>query len=56
MFGPGGRYKKLEPIPKPKQAKLNKDKKINSQYKDIINPKKPGEPPLDPYATPVKKA
>ena len=43
MFGPGGRYKKLEPIPKPKQAKLSKDDKINSQYKDITNPKKPSE-------------
>ena len=43
MFGPGGRYKKLEPIPKPKQAKLKKDDKINSQYKDITNPKKPSE-------------
>ena len=57
LFGPGGRYKKLEPIPKPNtQAKRSKDDKINGQYKDVINPKKPGEPPLDPYAIPVKKA
>ena len=39
-----------------KQAKKSKDDKINGQYKDITNPKKPGEPPLDPYAIPVKKA
>ena len=39
-----------------KKAKRSKDDKINGQYKDIINPKKPGEPPLDPYAIPVKKA
>jgi len=57
LFGPGGRYKKLEPIPKPNtQAKRSKDDKINGQYKDVINPKKPVEPPLDPYAIPVKKA
>ena len=54
MFGPGGRYKKLEPIPKPKQAKLKKDDKINSQYKDITNPKKPSE--LDLIKGTTKKA
>ncbi len=44
MFGPGGRYKKLEPIPKPRDlAKLSKDDKVNGQYKDINNPKKPSE-------------
>jgi len=33
LFGPGGRYKKLEPIPKPNtQAKLNKDDKIKVWY------------------------
>ena len=39
-----------------KKAKRSKDDKINGQYKDITNPKKQGEPPLDPYAIPVKKA
>ena len=57
LFGPGGRYKKLEPIPKPNtQAKLSKDDKINGQYKDKTNPKKPPDKPIDPYAIPVKKA
>ena len=39
-----------------KKAKRSKGDKINGQYKDITNPKKPGEPPLDPYTIPVKKA
>ena len=39
-----------------KQAKLSKDDKINGQYKDINNPKKPSDKPLDPYAIPIKKA
>ena len=57
LFGPGGRYKKLEPIPKPNtQAKLNKDDKIDALYKDKTNPKKPPDKPIDPYAIPVKKA
>ena len=57
LFGPGGKYKKLEPIPKPKtQAKLNKDDKIDALYKDKTNPKKPPDKPIDPYAIPVKKA
>ena len=57
LFGPGGRYKKLEPIPKPNtQAKLSKDDKINGQYKDKTNRKKPPDKPIDPYAIPVKKA
>ena len=43
-------------IPNWLQAKRTKKDKIYGQYKDITNPKKPGEPPLDPYATPVKKA
>ena len=55
LFGPGGRYKKLEPIPKPNtQAKLSdKDKKDYDKY---TNPVKPPEKPIDPYAIPVKKA
>ena len=32
------------------------DDDINKLYKDKTNPKKPKEPPLDPYAIPVKKA
>ena len=57
LFGPGGKYKKLEPIPKPNtQAKLNKDDKIDALYKDKTNPKKPPVKPIDPYAIPVKKA
>ena len=39
-----------------KKAKRSKDDKINGQYKDINNPVKPKDPPLDPYAIPVKKA
>ena len=38
------------------KAKRSKDDKINGQYKDINNPVKPKDPPLDPYAIPVKKA
>ena len=38
-----------------KKAKLSKDDKINGQYKDINNPVKPKDTPLDPYAIPVKK-
>ena len=38
-----------------KLAKLS-DNDINKLYKDKTNPKKPKEPPLDPYAIPVKKA
>ena len=54
MFGPGGRYK-LEPIPKPRDlAKLSKDDKVNGQYKDINNPKKPSE--LDLIKGTTKKA
>ena len=37
------------------KAKRSKDD-INKLYKDKTNPKKPKEPPLDPYAIPVKKA
>ena len=36
-------------------SKLSDDD-INKLYKDRTNPKKPKEPPLDPYAIPVKKA
>ena len=47
LFGPGGKYKKLEPIPKPNtQAKLSKDDKLMIRYKDINNPKKPSEADL----------
>ena len=57
LFGPGGRYKKLEPIPKPNtQAKLSKDDKIDALYKDINNPKKPSEKDLINGTIPVKKA
>ena len=57
LFGPGGKYKKLEPIPKPNtQAKLNKDDKIDALYKDINNPKKPSEKDLINGTIPVKKA
>ena len=38
------------------KAKRSKDDKINGQYKDINTPVKPKDPPLDPYAIPVKKA
>ena len=56
LFGPGGRYKKLEPIPKPNtQAKLNKDDKIDALYKDINNPKKPSEKDLINGTIPVKR-
>tara|TARA_X000000368_G_scaffold165363_1_gene130475 strand:- start:215 stop:469 length:255 start_codon:yes stop_codon:yes gene_type:complete len=57
LFGPGGKYKKLEPIPKPNtQAKLSKDDKINGQYKNITNPKKPSEDDLIRGTIPIKKA
>ncbi len=39
-----------------KKSKRSKDDKINGRYKDVINPKKPVDPPLDPYTIPVKKA
>ena len=71
-FGSSGHQLKRKGIPHPdhldmphifkwiygvqKKAKRSKDDKINGQYKDVINPKKPGEPPLDPYTIPVKKA
>ena len=56
-YSPTGKYRKLEEIPKPNtQAKLSKDDKINGQYKDKTNPKKPPDKPIDPYAIPVKKA
>ena len=48
-YGPTGN--RLFPL----QAKLSKDD-IDKLYKDKTNPKKPKEPPLDPYAIPVKKA
>jgi hypothetical protein len=38
-----------------KKAKLNKDDKINSLYKDINNPKKPSEKDLI-NGLPIKKA
>ena len=56
LFGPGGRYKKLEPIPKPNtQAKLSDDD-IDKLYKDKTNPKKPSEKDLINGTIPVKKA
>ena len=56
-YSPKGKYKKLELIPKPNtQAKLSKDDKINGQYKDINNPKKPSETDLINGTIPVKKA
>ena len=39
-----------------KKAKLSKDDKINGQYKDINNPKKPSEIDLIRGTIPVKKA
>ncbi len=39
-----------------KKAKLSKDDKINGQYKDINNPKKPSEKDLINGTIPVKKA
>ena len=39
-----------------KKAKRSKDDKINCQYKDKTNPKKPPDKPIDPYAIPGKKA
>ena len=39
-----------------KKAKLSKDDKINGQYKDINNPKKPSEIDLIKGTIPVKKA
>ena len=39
-----------------KQAKKSKDDKINGQYKDINNPKKPSEIDLIKGTIPVKKA
>ena len=39
-----------------KKAKLSKDDKINGQYKDITNPKKPSETDLINRSIPVKKA
>ena len=39
-----------------KKAKLSKDAKINGQYKDITNPKKPSETDLINGTIPVKKA
>ena len=38
------------------QAKQSKDDKINGQYKDINNPKKPSEIDLIKGTIPVKKA
>tara|TARA_B100001113_G_C20765644_1_gene472910 strand:- start:293 stop:565 length:273 start_codon:yes stop_codon:yes gene_type:complete len=34
----------------------SKDDEINGQYKDINDPKKPPEKPIDPYTIPIKKA
>ena len=39
-----------------KKAKLSKDDKINGQYKDINNPKKPSEQHLINGTIPIKKA
>ena len=39
-----------------KKSKLSKDDKINGQYKDINNPKKPSEIDLIKGTIPVKKA
>ena len=39
-----------------KKSKLPKDDKINGQYKDINNPKKPSEIDLIKGTIPVKKA
>ena len=39
-----------------KKAKLSKDDKINGQYKDINNPKKPSEKDLINGTIPVKEA
>ena len=39
-----------------KKAKLSKDDKINGQYKDINNPKKPSEIDMIKGTIPVKKA
>ena len=39
-----------------KKAKKSKDDKINGQYKDINNPKKPSEIDLIKGTIPVKKA
>ena len=56
LFGPGGKYKKLEPIPKPNtQAKVSKDDKLDAMYKDRQNPKKPSEEQLI-NGLPIKKA
>ena len=38
------------------KAKLSKDDKINGQYKDINNPKKPSEQHLINGTIPIKKA
>ena len=39
-----------------KKSKISKDDKINGQYKDINNPKKPSEIDLIRGTIPVKKA
>jgi len=39
-----------------KKSKISKDDKINGQYKDINNPKKPSEIDLIKGTIPVKKA
>ena len=39
-----------------KMAKRSKDDDLDALYKDINNPKKPPDKPIDPYAIPVKKA
>ena len=48
LFGPGGKYKKLEPIPKPNTQAKRKDvghkemqnyqDKINKDYQKVTNP------------------
>ena len=43
-------------IPNWLQAKLSRDDKINGQYKDVTNPKKPSEKDLINGTIPVKKA
>ena len=37
-------------------SKRSKDDDLDDLYKDINNPKKPPEKPIDPYGIPVKKA